>query len=428
MDAVTSQPLLASLPSPGKVASKKEIKELGAWEWILSNGIRVVLKPTDFKNDEILFGAYSPGGHSLVSDNDFISGSMAAQLASLSGAGEFDAIALQKKLAGKIVSVTPFISELSEGFAGSATPQDIETLFQLIYLDFTSPRNDTSAISAYLSRYRSYLQNTNVSPEKAFQDSVTVTMTQHHFRTRPFTAELLAEISPAKSFAIYKDRFADASDFTFFFVGNFTLEGIKPLIEQYLGSLPSLKRNERWKDVGIKAPAGKVTKEVVKGIEPKSSVQLAFTGSFEWNVQNRFDFSAMIEVLRIKLREVLREDKGGVYGVSLWGSTTLFPRKEYTIRVGFGCNPRRVDELVAAVMQQIDTLKMKPVDQTYIDKVKEIQRREREVNLKENNWWMSVFRAYYSNGEDPRAILKTPERIDKLNPKAVQKAAKNIST
>ncbi|MDD8019333.1 MAG: insulinase family protein, partial [Bacteroidota bacterium] len=428
IDSVSSKPLLATQPKPGKIVSEKEIKELGAWEWKLSNGVRVIVKPTDFKNDEILFGAYSPGGNSLVANKDYISGSFASQLASLSGVAEFDAITLQKMLTGKVVRVSPMISELSEGFAGNSTPQDLETLFQLVYLEFTSPRVDSNAVGAFLSRIKSYLQNMKVMPEQAFQDTIQVTLAQYHYRARPQSPAMIDEINIGKSFSIYKDRFADASDFTFFFVGSFKIDSLKPLVEKYLASLPSLNRKESWKDVGIKMPQGKISKEVFKGVEPKSSVVLVFNGPFEWNIQNRFDFNAMLEVLRIRLREVLREDKGGVYGVGISGNPSLYPRKEYSIRIGFGCNPERVEELVNAVMQQIDTLKLKPADQTNIDKVKELQRREREVNLKENNWWLSVFRSSYANGEDPLTILKTPERIDKLNTKAVQDAAKKYFT
>jgi zinc protease len=165
-------------------------------------------------------------------------------------------------------------------------------------------------------------------------------------------------------------------------------------------------------------------KEVIKGVEPKSSVLLSYNGPFEWSAQNRFDFSALLEVLRIKLREVLREDKSGVYGISVNGGPTLIPRREYNIRISFGCNPVRVDELVSTVVQQMDSMKMKPVDAVYIDKVKELQRRDREVNLKENNYWLGLFRMNYTNGEDPRGMLEIPERIDKLSAAAVQTAAK----
>ena len=424
IDAVNTKPLLSAQPKTGKVISQRQIKELDAWEWKLSNGATVVLKSTDFKNDDISFVAFSHGGHSLVTNKDFVSASMAGQLTAMSGIGEFDAVTLQKKMAGKIVKVNPYIAELSEGFIGNSSPKDLETLFQLVYLNFTAPRSDSSAIGAFLSRIKSSLQNSSASPDQAFKDTAQVTLAQYHYRARVQSPALIDEVNSAKAFSIFKERFSDASGFKFFFVGNFSPDSMKPLVEKYLASLPALKKNEKWKDVGLHAPKGIVVKEVIKGIEPKSSILLSYNGSFNWSAQNRFDFSAMIEVLRIKLREVLREDKSGVYGINITGSTVHLPRNEYSIRISFGCNPNRVDELVSTVVQQIDSMKMKPVNAVYIDKVKELQRRDREVNLKDNNYWIGLFRTNYANGEDPRSMLKIPERIDKLSAADIQLSAK----
>ena len=244
------------------------------------------------------------------------------------------------------MNVYPTITMLSEGFNGSASPQDIETLFQLVYLYGTSPRKDTTAFLSLMTRYKASLQNRSVSPEAAFADTLQVTLTNYHPRMRPLTIPLLDEVNLDTAFSIYKDRFADFSDFIFFFVGTFNVDSIKPLVEQYLAPLPSLHRKEMWKDLGIEPPNGVVSKQVKKGIEPKSSVNLTFTGPFEWSQQNRYNFNSMLDALNIKLREVLREDKGGTYGVGVSGNTTLYPRQEYHISVRWGCDPNRVDELV----------------------------------------------------------------------------------
>ncbi|HCA81834.1 MAG TPA: hypothetical protein DEP53_19050 [Bacteroidetes bacterium] len=424
VDKVSTQPLLAKLPPPGRVVSEKKMESLGATEWTLSNGARVILKPTDFKNDEILFSSYSKGGHSLVSDKDYRSAQNATSLVSQSGVGEFDAIVLQKMLAGKLVNVSPSISELSEGFSGNAAPKDLETLFQMVYLYSTAPRKDTAAISALMTRMRAALQNRSADPNSVFSDTVQVTMTNYNHRVRPFTAALLSEIDPDKALAIYKDRFSDFSDFTFFFVGNFELEKIKPLVEQYLASLPSLNRKESWRDIGVKTPPGTVSKSVYKGAEAKSSVQLYLNGPFDWSAQNRYEFNSLMELMRIKLREVIREEKGGTYGIGISGSASLYPRKEYTVSINWGCAPDRVDELIGAVMQQLDSLKMKRPDQVYVDKVKEQQRRTYEVNLKENNFWISNFRTHIANGENPEGILQYPSYVEKLSGEAIQNVAK----
>ena len=424
VDKVSNKPLIAAPPKPDKVVSERKIESVGVTEWKLSNGALVVLKPTDFKNDEILFSAYSNGGTSLSSDPDYVSAMFAAQAAAAGGVGEFDAISLSKMLTGKIVSVNPMISELSEGFSGSASPQDLETLFQLTHLYATAARKDTGAVGALMTRMRASIQNRSLSPEGAFYDTLTVTMAQYHYRARPFTMKLLDEINVDKALSFYKDRFADASDFIYFFVGSFQLEKIKPLVEQYLASLPSLNRKESWRDIGMLPPKGVINKEVYRGMEPKSSIMLSFTGPFEWTAQNRYDFSSLQELLNIKLREVLREEKSGTYGVGAYGSPSLYPRKEYQISIQWGCNPTRVDELVKTVMEQLDSLKLQPPPQTYVDKVKEIQRRNFEVSLKENRFWLSSLRLRYANGENPEEILKVIKFMDNLTTGDMQSAAK----
>jgi zinc protease len=321
------------------------------------------------------------------------------------------------------VSLSPSISQLAEGFGGSASPQDLETMFKLTYLYSTSPRKDTTAFTSLISRYKAMLQNRSVSPEAAYNDTLQVTLANYHFRSRPVSIPMMDEIHLNKALSVYKNRFADFSDFTFLFVGNFKIDTIKPLVEQYLAILPSLKRNETWKDIGMEYPKGVIRKQVNKGIEPKSTVNITFTGSFEWSQQNRYDFNAMLEALNIKLREILREDKGGTYGVRASGSPSLYPRQEYSIRISWGCNPDRVEELVTTALLQIDSLKMKPLDPMYIEKVSEIQRRTHEVNLKQNSFWLNNLGAYYSNNEDPKMILNYPKLVDGLTTGALQEAA-----
>ena len=424
IDKVNTEPLVSHLPAPGKVMEEKKIVSLGVTEWKLSNGARVILKPTDFKNDEILFSAYSVGGTSLVPDKDYISATFAATLIQQSGVGNFDETALQKKLSGKIVNVGPSISQLSEGFGGNASPQDIETLFQLVYLYGTSPRKDSTAFSSLITRYKAMLQNRSVSPEAAFADTNQVTLANYHLRARPITIALIKEINFNKTVSVYKDRFADFSDFIFFFVGNFKTDSIRPFVEEYLASLPSLNRKELWKDNGIEPPKGVISKQVRKGIEPKSSINLTFTGPFEWTQQNRYDFNSMLEALNIKLREVLREDKGGTYGVGASGSPSLYPRPEYSISVRWGCDPNRVDELVNAALEQIDSAKLKPFDHGYVEKVRETQRRGYEVNLKQNGFWLNNLRSYYIHHEDPEMMLNYPKLVDNLTAAAIQNAVK----
>ncbi len=424
VDRINAMPLISKLPPPGTIVEEKTIASLDVTEWKLSNGAQVVLKPTDFKNDEILFSAFSYGGTSLVPNTDYLSAVFATSIIGQSGVGDFDFVSLRKKLSGKIVNVSPSISQLGESLGGNGSPQDLETLFQLIYLYGTSPRTDTTAFSSLITRYKAMLQNRNVSPDAAYSDTIQVTLANYHYRARPVSIPMMDEINLKKAIDIYKERFADFSDFTFFFVGAFKIDALKPLVEQYLATLPSLHRKETWKDVGIIPPKGVISKQVYKGIEPKSTVNVTFTGPFVWSQQNRYDFYAMIEALNIKLREDLREDKGGTYGVRVSGSPTLFPRPEYSITISWGCNPNRVDELVKEAFLQIDSLKLKPFDTLTVEKVRETQRRAHEVRLKQNSFWINNLVAYYSNSEDPEMILNYPSLVENMNAGALQQAVR----
>ena len=424
VDSLSSLPLVEVSPAPGTVVAQKEITEIGVTEWVLSNGARVILKPTDFKNDEILLGGFSPGGTSLAPDSLYIPASTASSVVSEGGLGRFDRVALQKHLAGKIAGVAPYIGELEEGVSGSASPRDLLTLFQMLYLTFTAPRMDGVAFDSYRTRIRGLLQNRDARPESAFDDTVLVTMAQHHPRRRPFTLETLNALDLQKSFLFYRDRFADVNDFTFILVGNFTPEKIRPLILTYVASLPTLHRMERWKDTGLRPPSGLLTKEVRRGIEQKSQVRMIFSGPFEWSPENRHILNALGDILRIKLREALREEKGGTYGVGVSAFPSHYPVPEYRINLAFGCSPDRVGELTATAMQQIDSLKRFGPDDQYVAKVKETLHRERETNLKQNRFWLGALQTLYSNGEPPTEILQFDSRLRKISRETIRDAAR----
>ncbi|MFZ5979500.1 MAG: M16 family metallopeptidase [Candidatus Zixiibacteriota bacterium] len=422
-DKVSDKPLLATIPALSKIVAEEYFENLNVTHWTLANGVEVVLKPTDFKNDEILMSASSPGGHSLVPDDQYVSASTAADIISEGGIGTFNRIELEKKLAGKVVRVSPRIGNLSENMEGNCSPEDLETMLQLVYLYFTSPRKDTTAYQAYQAQIQAFLENRGARPETAFFDTLQVTLSQYHPRTRPWTLELMNEMNLDQSYRIYRERFADASDFTFCFVGNIDLTKARPLVETYLGGLPSTRQEESWRDLNINPPDGLVKKEVRKGMEPKSQIQIVFNGDFVWNRLNRYVLTAMVEGFRIKLREVIREDLGGTYGVRLDGRAQKEPEHTYSINIGLGCDPDRVDEIIAMIMTQIDSLKNYGLNETYIEKVKEMQRRERETSLKRNNFWLMSLSSAYSLHEDPMDILDYENLVDQLTVEAVRQAA-----
>ena len=423
-DAASERPLVERPPAPGEIVAEKQIAELGVTEWTLSNGVRVVLKPTDFKNDEVLFSAFSPGGHGLVSDEDYIAAATASAVVQEGGLGAFDAIGLEKKLAGKVVRVSPWIQGLREGVRGSASLKDLQAMFQLVYLTFTAPRKDPSAFLAYVQRIRGSLENRSASPATAFGDTIQVTMSQYHHRARVWSEALLEEMDLERSIGIYRDRFADASDFVFFFVGNLDPDGIRPLVKTYLGGLPATRRNETWRDVGLRPPRGVIEKTIHRGLEPKSSNRIVFTGPFEWSRRNRYNLGSAIDVLRIKLREVLREDMGGTYGVGVGVSTSHYPEQRYNIRISFGCAPDSVEQLTRAVFAQIDSLKQFGAAEPYIKKIQEGDRRSREASLKENGFWLRSLSFSYWHGLDPVDILAYDDLVDGLRSDIVRDAAR----
>ena len=423
-DKVSGEPLLAAPPTKGKIISETKNEKLGTTELKLSNNIHVILKPTTFRNDEILVAAISPGGNSLVSDSDFVSALTSVPVIRQSGLAKFSKIELNKKLTGKIVNVNPIIGETYESISASASPEDVETMFQLLYLYFTDVRQDSSAYLAYRAMLKTNLESRSLDPGSAFMDTITVTQHQHHFRARPWSPDMMKEMDLSKSLKIYRDRFADAGDFTFVIIGNFNVETIKPLLETYLASLPALNRKESWKDVGIRSPEGVVQREVHKGIENKGAVYISLTGNFEWSPENRFAVQSVSGYLKIKFREAVREEKGGTYGINVQTSISHYPIPEYEIVIEFGCDPARAEELTTIIFQQIDSLKNVGPAESYVAKMKEMYMRDYEVNIKENKFWLNNLQFSVFHNEDPEMVLTYPKLVENLTRSSLQEAAK----
>jgi zinc protease len=424
-DMVADAPLMAARPRAGRITTTKPVPGVeNATLLELSNGVKVYLKPTTFKNDQILMGAYSPGGLSLIEDSDYMSGTFAAQLVALSGLGEHDAIQLQKVLTGKAASVQAFPGTYSEGMQGAASPQDLETMMQLIHLNFSAPRNDSSAFESFMSRIAAALANRSASPEVAFGDTFSVTLWQHHHRARPQNVESLKEIDRNRAFGIFRDRFADAGDFTFVFVGAFNADSIRPLIETYIASLPSAGRVDTPRDIALRPVRGVVEKVVRRGVEPKSQTRITFSGPFEYTRENRLVIATLVGIVDMKLRDVLREDMGGTYGVNVSQSTQRFPDQRYLLSVSFGADPGRLEELVAAVFAEIEALKRNGPDAEALAKVKEQQRRQYETSLQQNEYWQSVLLREAETGEPAAGVLDFPERLQAVTSEQVRDAAR----
>jgi zinc protease len=423
IDDASDKPLFQEKLTPGTVASLKELKEAAAVEWKLSNGARVILKPTDFKNDNIAMAAYSYGGEAMAKTEDYYAINYAASLIDECGLGDFSSTQLTKKLAGKIVRVSPNIGWYSEGFYGSSSATDFETMLQLINLYFTRPRKDDDAFKAYKEKEIAETVNSKNRPETTFYDSMTVNLYRKHFWIKPTDEELVKKMDLEKSFTFFKDRISDASDFTFFFVGSFKTDVIKPMVEKYIASLPSSYRKEEIKDAGVRYTDKSMVKKVNKGIEQKSSVAIRITGDVKYSPLEKYLISSLSEVLDIRLREVVREDLGGTYGIYANGNISKQPASEYIISIGWGCNPERVDELTNAVKKVLGEIRTNGIDTSYINKVKEIQKRRFEVNIKDNDRWLNMLYTCYYNQEDPKDILINETYRQKLTAEQIQSTA-----
>lgn len=423
-DNLASSTLMTETSAPGKVASTRKIDEIGVTELTLSNGVRVVLKPTDFKNDEILMTAYSPGGTSLYSLEDYYSARSASEIVQQSGVSDFSSTDLQKVLAGKNVSVSPFISSLTEGFSGKSTPGDLETMLQLTHLYFTDPRKDQESFQSFISKNKALYKNLLANPRYYYSDTVQRVMSRNHPRGGGLpTVEDWNKVDFDKVFEVYSDRFADAGDFTFLFVGNFKVDAIQPMLERYLGSLPSTGRKEKWKDTGVRPPDGPLTEKVYKGSEPQSIVVMRFEKQAPYDREQAYYFNAFAEALDIKLIEVLREEKGGVYSAGSNASAEEYPYDHYAFSISFPCAPENVDDLTQTTLNLIKELRANGPSEEDLHKIKETQRRMRQENLKNNNYWLNALKSYYYHGEDPEKMMDYDKRVDSLSIDHIKKAA-----
>ena len=277
VDRVREGPLVPDPPQPATLVAETAIPEIGVTEWRLSNGVKVVLKPTDFQNDEVFLAGSSPGGHSLVDDEDYLSAVLAPALLRRGGLGRFDPVTLEKALAGTVARAESYIDELDEGVRGAASAHDLETMFQLVYLTLTAPRKDATLFNTFVGGMQVFLENRSAEPEAVFEDRLTEALFQRHPRHRPLELDDLGRIDLETAERIYKERFGDVSDFTFVLVGSFDVEKVRPWVLTWLGGLPGGGRSETWRDVGASPPAEVVSFEVKRGLEPKSRVEIVFT-------------------------------------------------------------------------------------------------------------------------------------------------------
>lgn len=422
-DEVVREPLFSARPEGGEIASQKTIDEIGVTEIQFQNGARVILKPTDFQAGQLSLSAFSPGGHSNVPDEKYQSASMASQIIASSGVGPYDATQMEKFLSDKTVRLRPYISELEEGFRGSSSVKDQEVFLQMLNLYFTAPRKDKTAFEAIMGRQKAFMENMLSNPSNYYNAERIKFMYDDHPRRQFPSMEAMKQVDLEEAYDIYLDRFSDISDFTFIMVGNMDMEAFVPLLASYIGSIPGKERAENWKDVGATLKPGVHQKKIYKGREPKSTVNMIYHGEMEWNVQNRYELNSMVQVLRIMLRESLREEKGGVYGVRVSASPQRIPSQQFTINISFGCAPENAEDLINTARQDIKKLQEEGASEKNLQKVKETQRKDIEVGKKQNRYWLDNLSFSYENELDPSKMGESSGRIDKLSAEDVRKAA-----
>ena len=390
VDIVSDKPLLEKKPVAGKVI-KTEQKPFGYTQWTLSNGVKVLLKKTDYKKDQVIMNSYSPGGSSLVKDVDVPSVSVLNEVVRLGGAGQFSSVELEKMLTGKIVSVSPSVTNLSEAINGSASPRDFKTLMELTYLYFTQPRKDQDAFNSWVVRKKNQLENAKQDPMDIFKDTLTTIMTNHSPRGKRMDLDMLKKVDYNKVFDIYKDRFADASDFTFFFTGNIDPDSVKGYVETYLGGLPSTNRKENFKDLGVYPPKGIVKNNFNKKLQvPKSTVFMAYIGEIPYTLENTVLMNYVESLLNIVYTENIREKEGGSYGVNVKGSLNILPRQRFDFEIYFDTDPTKREKLTTIVYDEIKTLIADGPSDVNVNKIKEFMLKKHQEVLTENGYWMGI--------------------------------------
>ncbi|WP_338764661.1 insulinase family protein [Massilia sp. METH4] len=423
-DKAYAATLLDKPPAPGRIVAEQENKALGTLELTLSNGVKVVLKPTDFRNDQVLMGAVRYGGQSLFDDEDILNARYAGPLAAQMGALNYTPADLQKILAGKSAGVGVSMAELSEGLTGTAGSADIETLLQLTYVRLTQPRRDEALFHSFIARQRDMARNAFARPEAEFVDTVRTTLYGNHPRVpRTPRPEDFDKVQLDRVQQIYRDRFSSAKGMTFFFVGSFDPVKLKPLLATYLGALPAADIPVTYRDRGVRPVRGVVKKEVRRGKEAKSNVAITFTGETEFSQAAQLRMQAFIEVLNIKLTEVLREQLGLIYGGGASGGVAKTPYANYSVSLALPCGPENVDKVIAAAFAEIRKLQENGPDAADLAKVKQNWLTSHRRAIRENAYWMSQLQAMHLNGFPPESILQVEQRIAQVTPAEVQAAA-----
>ncbi len=425
VDKVSDEPLMAGMPKGGKIVSKKENPLFGTTDLVLSNGVKVILKKTDFKADQILMSSFSMGGSSLFPDSEIINITELNEVMSIGGLGNFSQVDLTKMLAGKKASARASVGGLSEGVSGNCSPKDLETMLQLAYLSFTAPRKDDEAFASLKNRLKASLQNSEMNPQVAFGDSIRTAIYGNHPRAIRLKADMVDQIDYDKILAMYKDRFKDASDFTFIFVGNIDVEKDKDLIAGYLGALPVTHRKETFKDNKQYMRKGVYKNEFAKEQEtPKASVLVVYNGNCIYNPKNQILMSVTSQVLDLVYTEKVREEEGGTYGVSVSGGIDRIPVQQAYLQIYFDTATDKKDKLMTIIFAEAENMAKNGPSAENLQKVKEYMLKKHAENLKENGYWLGTIYEYAFSGMNKAKDYETI--VNSISIQDVQKFANDL--
>ncbi|MCL2481495.1 MAG: insulinase family protein [Spirochaetaceae bacterium] len=388
--------LVSNMPSPGKAVLEKSNDAKGILYYKLSNGATLIIKQTNFKNDQVLFSAFSRGGNSLSTDDEWVSVNFTSAIVSMGKIGNFKRMQLDKYLQGKVVNVSPYISETTEGFSGSSSMEDIETLFKLVHLYFNQVEKDKNVFDSYISRLNIQMKNRELSPDVVFARKLFTILSNGNFRGLHFDTSSIPKIDIDTAYSFFKRRFSNPGDFTFIFTGSAGAEIIVPLAEKYLAYLPDKTnldpaREKMWKDNGLRYPDGKIKETIFMGKEEKAKVAISFKGDFDWNRENIVLLNALTEVADIRLRNIIREDESGTYSISVYPVVNKFPFSQYQIIVYFVCAPERAEALKELALSEIAALS-DAIPEGTLMKFKNSSILDFQKQLKDNGFWLSVIR------------------------------------
>jgi zinc protease len=420
-DATTTKAWMEHIPQPAAVKSRRQLSDVGVTVVTFANGLEAWLKPTDFKNDQVIFTMYAQGGAALTGCDEFLQARFAPQYVGLSGAGGFKELELQKLLAGKLASASPFISLSTHGISGSASPADLETALQLLYANVTEPGDDPDAFALMKRQLDAAVANRGRSPGQVFGEKLADVNTSGHCTAQPLTADRVATLDRARMMKIYRERFSNAADFTMFVVGAFELEKTIPLLARYAGTLPSTgTRSAQLKDAGIRFPGSIVRAKVEKGREPRAQTVISFFADPPFDPVEQEKISAASTVLETVLRDLLREELGQTYTVSVGLSQSPPQRGDGYIAVNFGAAPENIDTMTARVIEEVKRLQSDAPSADLVSKAKEAARRDYETALRQNGYWMRRLQTIHLIGGNPTDVITRTQRIDAVTPAAVQ--------